>query len=711
MSDQDSKNTTTMPMASDFPRRLTQSIIELGDQPTFTASLLSLMHEATKASGFALLIPKDKSMAVAISKHLDRNAFEELLQTNDRLRSTLLETLTTHRQHCMPMPFPVANAASQAGSFSNESNSEEASADNQTTAEERTGSGSTHAIFTPLGSGDGVYAIAATFHEPLSSDEINNHCALLQLFADRGEAWFDKRRVVATERRCKGLQGLHETSARISQNIEQQRFAFDLVNELRQFLKCDRVAYFTSSSGKCKPIAFSNQPIFDSRSNSVRRLRRLVGRILASKSSFWSDDQETDELVPEIEQALDAYREEAKVCSIAVLPLIHSSPQMNPRDRDLLVEMVNGDNPNDEQVIGAVVVEQFKTELVKPEIESAWQQVQSSVLNAALNSRRHHNIFLMPFWLRVGQFCQFYVGSTQKKAIAITALILGCLVALVAIPAEHAIRCEGVLRPKVMQHVFAQEQGAVEDILVEDGSYVEAGDLLLRQRNFELEERRAELDGEQKRLEAQVQSLLARLVSARLGQEAGDEDSAAISAELSEKQAELAKTREMGKLASSRLESLNIRASFSGVIFAWNARRRLGERPVAPGDKLFSVGRVDGPWELDLKVPDRRAGYVTRAWRASLEAETPLQITYVHTTDPTKHYQASIAHVPENLEIGSNQEAVLPAKGSLPQDNIRFAKPGTPVVAKIHCGSVSLGYAKLYEFYDWAKRMWFTYVY
>ena len=41
---------------------------------------------------------------------------------------------------------------------------------------------------------------------------------------------------------------------------------------------------------------------------------------------------------------------------------------------------------------------------------------------------------------------------------------------------------------------------------------------------------------------------------------------------------------------------------------------------------------------------------------------------------------------------------------------IGSAKPGTTVIGHVHCGTASIGYCKLYEFFDWVQRAWFQFV-
>lgn len=734
--------------------RLSQVVHQSKDYPEFVRNLAKVMLEATSAQGIAFFRAGEKGSEVGLAYAIDPKWLEQVAKTHEDFNRAAGACWRTGGQQHMAIPagsLHLTKEATVSPQAAPENLSPQASiqelamasvvsesdihADQGESAQEPTATEQepsaaanespvppkpvprketelVHLVFTALKDGKRVHSVAMTKHEGIPGPALFGQATLLKLAADRSEAWFHKQNEARAEATITELEAEQQSIGRIARHIERTRFAYDLVNEVQNLVGCDRVAFLTCRFGKCKAVAYSGQPTFDKRSNSIRRLTSLTNQVTRSRAPFWSDEQEETVLAPEVEKSLDAYREESNVRSVAVLPLLSTEPTKNPSYKDRLVEMVNDGNPKNEELIGAVVLEQVETELDQEKAQRVWGRIEAPVIHAAMNSRRHHSIFLMPLWLLVGQFLQLYIGSTQKKAIAITLGILAAIVALIVIPAEHTIRCEGVLRPTDLQHVYAREEGAVDGLMVSDGQRVQKGDLLLRQQSFELEESKAELQGELARLESEAKVLQAKLVTQRL-----DDESQRVNAdetlmiEYSKNQAELAKVREMNQLATERLNNLDVRASFPGVVYAWNIQRRLGDRPVSAGDKLFSIARVDGTWELELKVPDRRAAYVTRAWHRSQERSEDLKVTYIQSSSPGVQHPASVQHIPGNFEVGADEELVLPVRARLPSDPPSDLKPGTPVVAKVHCGSVSLGYAKLYEFYDFARRIWFTYVF
>jgi hypothetical protein len=567
------------------------------------------------------------------------------------------------------------------------------------------------AIYTPLCCDPEVNGMVVNFYSTSFNNWLQTVGQILFLIADRSEAWRDKRELAQSENARRSLEQEWESLQRIGQNVDRKKFCYDLVNELKQIFDCDRVSFLTHQSGSCKAIAFSGQPVFDKRSNTVRRLTKLVKIALQSRRPFWSNDQD---IAPQLEKPLDAYCEESHTRSLAILPIIITPAATNPTYKDRMIEMVNEGNPNNQKIIGALVLEQIEHPLDRELIEQKWQRLEAPIVNAANNSSRFHSLFLMPVWLLLGQFFSLYVGSTKKKAVAVTAAIAVAVAALLLIPAELTIRCEGIVQPKELQHIYAQEQGSVEGILVTDGQHVEAGQVLLEQRNLQLQEELVRISGELKRLEVEKKNLLRRMVASRTvndesGREGAKEE---ITSQLAEIQAGIRIQQQMVALYEQRMQELKIQANFAGTVFAWNAKRRFSDRPVSAGDKLFSVANTEGPWEIDLKVADKRAGYVMRAWHKHQQQEGPaLQVTYVRTSEPNRRFQGTVIHVPENHEVGGNGESILPIKVSISQADIAGSKPGSTVVAQIHCGRGSLGYTKTYEFFDWLQRKWFELFY
>ena len=66
------------------------------------------------------------------------------------------------------------------------------------------------------------------------------------------------------------------------------------------------------------------------------------------------------------------------------------------------------------------------------------------------------------------------------------------------------------------------------------------------------------------------------------------------------------------KVLRARQEELTLRSPLTGHI-TWDVEQLLAARPVQRGQALLTVANVDGPWILELQVPDDEAGYLLDA--------------------------------------------------------------------------------------------------
>jgi hypothetical protein len=498
---------------------------------------------------------------------------------------------------------------------------------------------------------------------------------------------------------------------RLTRPLDRQENAYAVANELKAYFGCDRVSFVERIGDRCRIEAVSGQHTFDRRSNSIRKLQRLVTKVLRTRQPYWSGDPVN---APQLERSLDDYVAESNVRSVGILPLIVHEPERNPSDEMQLIEMVNEGTPDQGKVIGALVVEQVERLLDQPLIEDQWDAIRGPVTNAVHNSQQHARLFLMPVWKTLGKFADLYRGRTRITALLVTVAILAAAVGAVITPADFRIRCEGVIQPREQFPVYAQQDGTVNEILVSDGDRVEPGQVLVRQRNPEKEQELVALAGQAEVLQRKLEGLLYRRSEQTL---AAERDVAALDeleAEGLVTRAELETVNKQVALVQSQLDSLDIKAPFHGVVFAWHLDRRFRDRPVTMGDRLFTVARTDSAWELELKVPDTRAGYVQTAWSEMNTERSDLSVSYVVTSDPTKRRRGIVRHVPPNLDVDPLQGNILPVSVDIMLDqsereDVR-SRPGTSVVGQVHCGERSLAYCKLYEFVDWSRRKYFEFV-
>jgi len=105
---------------------------------------------------------------------------------------------------------------------------------------------------------------------------------------------------------------------------------------------------------------------------------------------------------------------------------------------------------------------------------------------------------------------------------------------------------------------------------------------------------------------------------------------------------------------------------------------------------LLGLADVDGPWQIELLVPERYIGDVTSA-QALLQK--PLEVEFVLATNPGTVYRGRVVRVAEAAETDADGAIVVKTtvaidREALAKDQLR---PGAVVTARVECGPASLG--------------------
>jgi hypothetical protein len=143
---------------------------------------------------------------------------------------------------------------------------------------------------------------------------------------------------------------------------------------------------------------------------------------------------------------------------------------------------------------------------------------------------------------------------------------------------------------------------------------------------------------------------------------------------------------------------------------------------VKPSDAVMRLGAKDGPWELELKVPQKHIGQVLQAYNR-LGTDT-LDVDFLLRSDPTRTFKGKLARDRIAAEASpakegeSDSEPVvlayvniehpgIAAKDRLPRE---LLQAGVEVRSKVRCGNHRLGYALFYgvwEFFYEKVLFWF----
>ena len=128
----------------------------------------------------------------------------------------------------------------------------------------------------------------------------------------------------------------------------------------------------------------------------------------------------------------------------------------------------------------------------------------------------------------------------------------------------------------------------------------------------------------------------------------------------------------------------------------WNLEERIRDRPIERGQALLEIARTDGPWEIQLHVPDRYASDLLDPSRTA----QGLPVTFLIASDVSREYQGTVDRVAMATVLEPNQGQMIRVTVTVPEeDSVAEFQAGTSVQAKIHCGRKPIGYV-------WFRDLW-----
>jgi hypothetical protein len=197
---------------------------------------------------------------------------------------------------------------------------------------------------------------------------------------------------------------------------------------------------------------------------------------------------------------------------------------------------------------------------------------------------------------------------------------------------------------------------------------------------------------------------LAAIKSSRLAQRDEEEraqlDEGRAAAEEEELRRWLESLQAQHAILVQRKHELAITSPIRGEMITWNAPELLTSRPVSRGQHLLTVADLDGPWILELRLPDHRAGHLLDAQKAR---GRDLAVSFILATDPNTRYRGRIDDVARTTELDESETPSLIVRVRFAENQIGLLRPGATVIAKIHCGRRSLGFVWFHELIEFVQ--------
>jgi multidrug efflux pump subunit AcrA (membrane-fusion protein) len=493
------------------------------------------------------------------------------------------------------------------------------------------------------------------------------------------------------------------------ESLDLHETAYIVANEGRRLIGCDRVSVAIKKGRKCKVQAISGQDTIENRSNIVSALNNLATRVVAAGEPLWHDGA-TEDLPPQIEEALEDYVDQSYGRNIAVLPLREPERRLGVSQEAGAAGAIDRDRAHRGEVIGALIVEQIESDIPPEIFKARCELVYEHGTRALANSRAHSNLFLMPLWRTLGRASWVLRARTLPKTLALLGAIAAATLRLVFIKKDFNLEAEGTLVPMERREIFAPIEGEVVDVLVDHDQQVTAGQELVRMRNRELEIQLTDVEGKILTTLAEKTRVQGQLGLRRQLEPA---ERRSLEAEQNKLETEYEVLLRKRDLYRKRAEDLVIRSPIDGKVVSWDVEKTLRSRPIMTGQVLMEVADLTEPLYLEIELPEKREGhldeYVARQGLAGPDAK--LDVSYILATDPDEPLDAVLMLDSVSMRADANEEhgAVIKMKAIPDQPSLAALqpRPGAKVIAKIACGRRSSGFVFFHEIYEWCCKFFF----
>jgi multidrug efflux pump subunit AcrA (membrane-fusion protein) len=478
--------------------------------------------------------------------------------------------------------------------------------------------------------------------------------------------------------------------------------AYTVANEGRRVVDCDRLSVLLADARRSRLLATSGVGRVERRSGAARLLEELATHVRRTDEPAFYADGVVDAM-PRIATVLERHAEESHARHIAAIPLRRSA-DIHSNEGDSSAGK-RGNNRSSTQFV--LVAEKFDArngQLCRDRLIELGQVC----VTALENSLAMDSLPLSWLWRSLAA-AKKQVTTHRLRTAVLLASIAAAVAALIFVPANFYIDAIGTLEPVVKRDVFAPHSGIVDEILVEHGTMVTAGQPLVRLRDPQLDLEVKRVHGELETANRQIDAVRATRTNREV-RDGNPTELYRLSAEERELDQRLTNLRRELDLLTREQEELLVTSPIAGSVLTWDVAHRLMARPVERGEVLVTVADLKDDWHLELEVPDDRIGHVLAA-RHELRFDLPVRFRL--SSDDRELHAGRLAEVGQTASVspkpGTQPSPTVCVKVNLdPLELSEIARselrPGVSARAQIDCGRRSIGYVWLHDLWDAANE-------
>jgi multidrug efflux pump subunit AcrA (membrane-fusion protein) len=420
----------------------------------------------------------------------------------------------------------------------------------------------------------------------------------------------------------------------------------------------------------------------------------LATRVVSAGESLWYEGA-TDDLPPQLEEAVEDYVDLSHGRSLAVLPI--RRPENLTAGDVHSKQKVQREDISKNEIIGALIIEQIESQIPTALLKARCDLVYEHTARALNNSLTHSDLFLMPVWKFLGRMTWLFRGSAFPKTMTVLTLAAIGLAAMFIVQIDFNLKSNGALKPVVEGQVFSHENGEIDQVLVDHGDEVQAGQPLVVLRNRELEIEHKRLVGEREQTIEQMEMTRSLAGSSSIP----SNERVQARGQVQELEIRLATLGEQIKLIDERREQLVRRSPINGIVMDWKLKEKLRARPVTIGQVLVNIADVTQGWTVELSMPEKRMKHLDNAFGQS--NQQPLPVSFVLASDPSVYHSGklSLEAVHARAQLDTTDGTIVKMRVQPDTAESLTRRPNTTVIGKVNCGKRSAAFVWLHEVVEW----------
>ncbi len=506
-------------------------------------------------------------------------------------------------------------------------------------------------------------------------------------------------------------------------SLKPQEVAYEVANNGRRLIECDRVSVAVRYGGRVSIEAVSGADVVEKRSNAVRLMRKLCHRVLLWGEKLIFNGTRDDSLPPKVLKALDDYLAESPSKLLAVTPL------KDEREK----EMKTKKPPR-----AALVMECFEPPTEPQQHLARLDVVGKHATSALYNAVEHRRIPFRWVWMPLARAQEGVGGVTSAIVLACCVAVTFIISILCLVPYPLKVESNGKLLPQTRCYVYAPMAGRIREFLVAPKETFGEGRSLVEMYDF------PDLGQKIITLRQDIENLR-RQIDANDPETKQDKSLDATQRATNEKDMQNAKSQLEGKTKSLEALLKSVDADrgqdMAGIFYLkapaftdeqamrltlkeWtvlnnNFEEELKNVTVKPSDKILWLGAKGGPWELEIKIPQKNLAKVLEAFHGDHNKE--LDVEFLLRSDPSRKFMGKLKLDKIGSEALSNKEDKDEAEPSVlayvridnngvddPKNKIdegsllpqELLLPGVEVHGKICCDDHPMGYSLFYGVFE-----------